>query len=377
MRCAHDNGASTRRLQYLVDGFFVDNYTRSIDLVLITRNVFSFDNLFSSPLPFPITPVPVISSLPVASLAVAPSSQQATFHHHHQPSNEQLFTATKATLSLQPGGSMDATFLIQPVNVEYYDLNVTNNVIRLVLELLFVAGVVWNVVEEVKEMMWIWKVQRRSFWHYWRQGWNWVDWLSISVQILCICMWISMAVLSGQSFNMQARYNIYYTLDEYPRYWALPNPPSGYLAAVAAADKLGSIINTSSAYFALQGMNVFIMVLRVLKLMDFQPHMGIITRSIRVALPSILHFFLLSLAVFLAYATYAYLVFGMTMAQVSRTCVCGGRMRGALCGRLVRALPSILHFFLLALAVFLAYATYAYLVFGMTMAQVRAYVCCV
>ncbi|CAI5528111.1 unnamed protein product [Closterium sp. Naga37s-1] len=325
-----DNGAATRRLQYLVDGFFVDNYTRSIDVVLITRNA-----------------------------------------------NEQLFTATKATLSLQPGGSMDATFLIQPVNVEYYDLNVTNNVIRLVLELLFVAGVVWNVVEEVKEMMWIWKVQRRSFWHYWRQGWNWVDWLSISVQILCICMWISMAVLSGQSFNMQARYNIYYTLDEYPRYWALPNPPSGYLAAVAAADKLGSIINTSSAYFALQGMNVFIMVLRVLKLMDFQPHMGIITRSIRVALPSILHFFLLSLAVFLAYATYAYLVFGMTMAQVSRTCVCGGRMRGALCGRLVRALPSILHFFLLALAVFLAYATYAYLVFGMTMAQVRAYVCCV
>ncbi|CAI5467894.1 unnamed protein product, partial [Closterium sp. Yama58-4] len=265
-----DNGAATRRLQYLVDGFFLDNYTRSIDVVLITRNA-----------------------------------------------NEQLFTATKATLSLQPGGSMDATFQIQPVNVEYYDLNVTINVIRLVLELLFVAGVVWNVVEEVKEMMWIWKVRGRSFWHYWRQGWNWVDWLSISVQILCICMWISMAVLSGQSFNMQARYNIYYTLDEYPRYWALPNPPSGYLAAVAAADKLGSIINTSSAYFALQGMNVFIMVLRVLKLMDFQPHMGIITRSIRVALPSILHFFLLALAVFLAYATYAYLVFGMTMAQFS------------------------------------------------------------
>ncbi|CAI7833065.1 unnamed protein product, partial [Closterium sp. NIES-54] len=265
-----DNGGATRRLQYLVDGFFVDNYTRSIDVVLITRNA-----------------------------------------------NEQLFTATKATLSLQPGGSMDATFQIQPVNVEYYDLNETSNVIRLVLELLFVAGVVWNVLEEVKEMMWIWKVQRRSFWHYWRQGWNWVDWLSISVQILCICMWISMAVLSGQSFNIQARYNIYYTLDEYPRYWALPNPPSGYLAAVSAADKLGNIINTCSVYFALQGMNVFIMVLRVLKLMDFQPHMGIITRSIRVALPSILHFFLLALAIFLAYATYAYLVFGMTMAQFS------------------------------------------------------------
>ncbi|CAI5510178.1 unnamed protein product [Closterium sp. Naga37s-1] len=33
-----DNGAATRRLQYLVDGFFVDNYTRSIDVVLITRN---------------------------------------------------------------------------------------------------------------------------------------------------------------------------------------------------------------------------------------------------------------------------------------------------------------------------------------------------
>ncbi|CAI5978901.1 unnamed protein product, partial [Closterium sp. NIES-64] len=60
---------------------------------------------------------------------------------------------------------------------------------------------------------------------------------------------------------------------------------------------------------------VFIMVLRLLKLMDFQPNMGIMTRSLRVAMPSLLHFFILFFVVFVAYATYGYLVFGMTLVQ--------------------------------------------------------------
>ncbi|CAI5483594.1 unnamed protein product [Closterium sp. Yama58-4] len=265
-----DNAGATRRLQYLVDGFFIDNYTRTIHVGLITRNA-----------------------------------------------NEHLFTATKATLTVQSGGSMEGVFQVQPVNVEYYNMNDSTNVARLVVELLFVAAVAWSIVEEVKEMLWTWKVQRRSFWHYASKGWTWVDWLSIALQITCIAIWISVAVMRAQGFSIQPHYDIYYTLDDNPRYWSLPNPPVGYQSAMSAVDTLGFITNLCAVYFALQGINVFIIVLRLLKLMDFQPNMGVITRSLRVALPSLLHFFILFFVVFVAYATYGYLVFGMTLVQFS------------------------------------------------------------
>ncbi|CAI5987918.1 unnamed protein product, partial [Closterium sp. NIES-65] len=308
-----DNAGATRRLQYLVDGFFIDNYTRTIHVGLITRNA-----------------------------------------------NEHLFTATKATLTVQSGGSMEASFQVQPVNVEYYNMNESSNVLRLVVELLFVAAVAWSIVEEVKEMLWTWKVQRRSFWHYTSKGWNWVDWLSIALQITAIAIWISVAVTRAQGFTIQPHYDIYYTLGDNPRYWSLPNPPVGYQAAMSAVDTLGFVTNLCAVYFALQGIktllsvaritaraqkasppphvsyrwsclpclapwcmppsdptSVFIMVLRLLKLMDFQPNMGIMTRSLRVAMPSLLHFFILFFVVFVAYATYGYLVFGMTLVQFS------------------------------------------------------------
>ncbi|CAI5491725.1 unnamed protein product [Closterium sp. Naga37s-1] len=265
-----DNAGATRRLQYLVDGFFIDNYTRTINVGLITRNA-----------------------------------------------NEHLFTATKATLTVQSGGSMEASFQVQPVNVEYYNMNESSNVVRLVVELLFVAAVAWSIVEEVKEMLWTWQVQRRSFWHYASKGWNWVDWLSIALQITAIAIWISVAVTRAQGFTIQPHYHIYYTLDDNPRYWSLPNPPVGYQAAMSAVDTLGFVTNLCAVYFALQGINVFVMVLRLLKLMDFQPNMGLMTRTLRVAMPSLLHFFILFFLVFVAYATYGYLVFGMTLEQFS------------------------------------------------------------
>eukprot|EP00897_Mesotaenium_endlicherianum_P002937 jgi/Mesen1/2671/ME000167S01821 len=49
--------------------------------------------------------------------------------------------------------------------------------------------------------------------------------------------------------------------------------------------------------------------------MDFQPRMGIITRTLSAASPELLHFFILWLIVFVGYATFGHLVFGRTIDQ--------------------------------------------------------------
>lgn len=51
--------------------------------------------------------------------------------------------------------------------------------------------------------------------------------------------------------------------------------------------------------------------------MDFQPRLGVITRSLRLALPDLLHFALVAGAVFLGHAMMAFLIFGSAVPEFS------------------------------------------------------------
>ncbi|CAI5990886.1 unnamed protein product [Closterium sp. NIES-64] len=214
------NEAATRRLHYLVDGSYIDNGTRSIDVNFITFN-----------------------------------GETLTF----------VLTTVRCTMN--EGGSMAVTFKSQPAAMAMYDAS-AENIARLVLEIIYLVGLLWNVV---------------------------VLWRYVS------------------TFDMQPRYNIYYSLFEAPRYWAVPNPPTGFIRATQVFADLRNIINLRAVYFALQGINVFFMMIRLLKVMDFQPYLGVITRSLGLATPSLMHFFLLSFTVFFCFSMYGYLVFGGTM----------------------------------------------------------------
>ena len=52
------------------------------------------------------------------------------------------------------------------------------------------------------------------------------------------------------------------------------------------------------------------MMFRTLKLMDFQPYLGVITRSLSTAALSLVHFFLLAFLIFLIFAMFGFVVFG-------------------------------------------------------------------
>ncbi|CAI5983995.1 unnamed protein product, partial [Closterium sp. NIES-65] len=262
-----DNEAATRRLQYLVDGSYIDNGTRSIDVSFITFN------------------------------------------------GETLtFVLTTVTCTLDAGGSMAVSFKSQPAAMAMYDAS-AGNIARLVLEMVYLVGLLWNVCGELQEM-----ADRAatdgSVLSYFGCFWNWIDMLSIALQVTAVVIWVVLWRYV-EAFDMQPRYDIYYTLLEMPRYWAVPNPPTGFISATQAFADLRNIINLRAVYFALQGINVFFMMIRLLKVMDFQPYLGVITRSLALATPSLLHFFLLSFTVFFCFSMYGYLVFGGTLELFS------------------------------------------------------------
>ncbi|CAI5983990.1 unnamed protein product [Closterium sp. NIES-65] len=265
-----DYEAAMRRLLYLVDGGYIDNGTRTVDVSFITYN--------GSSLYF---------SAPSASLYVS-----CVHHLHTTLTGETLtFVLTTVRCTLNAGGSMAVTFRSQPAAMAMYDAS-ADNIARLVLEVVYLVGLLWNVCGELQEM---------------------ADRAAVDVLSLALLLWASMEL----AFDMQPRYDIYYTLLEMPRYWAVPNPPTGFISATQAFAELRNIINLRGIYFALQGINLFFMMIRLLKVMDFQPYLGVITRSLALATPSLLHFFLLSFAVFFCFSMYGYLVFGGALEMFS------------------------------------------------------------
>ena len=63
-------------------------------------------------------------------------------------------------------------------------------------------------------------------------------------------------------------------------------------------------------YYALNGLNILLLIGRVLKLMDFQPRLGVVTRSLALAGPDLIHFCLVCGMVFVGYAMMGHLILG-------------------------------------------------------------------
>lgn len=81
--------------------------------------------------------------------------------------------------------------------------------------------------------------------------------------------------------------------------------------------ELDRLVELLAWYYALNGINILLLILRLLKLMDFQPRLGVVTRSLALAGPDLLHFCLVCGMVFVGYAMMAHLIFGNSVAGFS------------------------------------------------------------
>ncbi|CAI7792463.1 unnamed protein product [Closterium sp. NIES-53] len=159
------------------------------------------------------------------------------------------FVLTTVMCTVNGGGSMDVSFKSQPAAMAMYDAS-ADNIARLVLEIVYLVGLLWNVCGELQEMA-DRAATHGSVLSYFEQAWNWVDMLSLSLQAIAVVLWVVLWRYVS-TFDMQPHYNIYYSLFEMPRYWAVPNPPTGFISATQAFADLHNIINLRAVYFALQ-----------------------------------------------------------------------------------------------------------------------------
>eukprot|EP00892_Ulva_mutabilis_P001573 jgi/Ulvmu1/11416/UM075_0078.1 len=138
----------------------------------------------------------------------------------------------------------------------------------------------------------------------------------LSTALLCttLAIWWTFARRAAD-FRVAPRYNVYedMTADVFPM--KLAGGGAGMVAAARAFERVDEEVVLLAWYYALNGVHVLVLVVRLLHLMHFQPRLGVVTRSLVVAMPDLFNFLLVGGVVFMGYAMMGHLIFGTVITQ--------------------------------------------------------------
>jgi len=262
-----------RVVGYLEDGFYLDKYTKELTAELLTYN-----------------------------------------------SMGRYFTYTKITFKFSEGGNIIVRYsidLAKPQPYWYGDAKgEQEHYGRIIAESMFcllVLATAWGEFMELVSVMW----KTGSAKQYFASSWNYIDLVSIGLHISCIALWIAQLV-ALREFDTEARYDIYKDITQDARMLELKDGGTHIETFVSGVvDSFDAIIQIQGAYATMNGINIFLCLLRFLKYCDFQPRMGVVTRTLSLAFQDLAHFIALLLIILFLYATMGTIVFGSKIEQFS------------------------------------------------------------
>ena len=248
-------------LKYVKDGFFIDDDTRTMAVSTVTYN---------------------------AGLGV--------FSYFH------------CDFEFSPGGSIVVSSQVQTLSVENYKGDHLDN-FRVACEVLFLGITLYHVVLECHEM-WACFQTTRSVSGYFQSAWNYIDVLSIALQIVCISLWVHLNFDLADSFSVKSRYKVYADLKAEARFLRLSDDGAGLRAVASKFAEVAAMSDVLITYNTLFGLNLVLLLSIFFKNVDFQPRLGVVTRTLFIALTDLSHFFVVLSVVFVAYSAIGYILFG-------------------------------------------------------------------
>mmetsp|Transcript_10574 Transcript_10574/g.42685 ORF Transcript_10574/g.42685 Transcript_10574/m.42685 type:complete len:2274 (-) Transcript_10574:246-7067(-) len=262
-------------VSYLEDGFYLDKYTKELTAELLTYN-----------------------------------------------SMGRYFAYTKITFKFSEGGNIIVRYSIDLAKPQPYwyapgdAQGEQEHYGRIIAESVFcllVLATAWGELMEVVSIVW----KTGSAKQYFSSAWNYIDLVSIALHITCVALWIAQLV-ALREFDTEARYDAYKDITQDARMLELKDGGSHLENFVTnVVDSFDAIIQIQGAYATMNGINIFLCLLRFLKYCDFQPRMGVVTRTLSLAFQDLAHFIALLLIILFLYATMGTIVFGSKIEQFS------------------------------------------------------------
>ena len=259
---------TNRMLTYIKDGFFIDDATRDLKVSTVTYN-----------------------------------------------SGLGLFSYFTIMFEFNAGGSILIDSQIQTISVENYRGNFVDN-FRAACEVFFVVVTAYALSVEFYEMYDFMKTTG-SVKGYFRDVWNYIDFASIVISVLSIILWVNLNFNMANSFTVAERYTVYQNLEAPARALYLADGGAGLRTVATKFSEVSAMSDTYVAYTTMFGINMVLMLFIFLKVVDFQPRLGVVTHTLAVAFQDLAHFFVILSVVFLVYAALGHVILGGQMEVFS------------------------------------------------------------
>lgn len=177
-------------------------------------------------------------------------------------------------------------------------------VFQLILEILLTFVVAMMALHQIR-MMLAAQLHEGSILAYHTGGLDTLALLSTALLTSCLFLWWTF-VFSCSNFTMDLAYDVYKDLDADPFPTATADNDAGLKRAVETFERVDQYIVLLSWYFALNGIAILMHITRLLHLMHFHPRLGVVTRSLVVAMPDLFNFLLVAGVVFTGSGSLAY-----------------------------------------------------------------------
>lgn len=182
---------------------------------------------------------------------------------------------------------------------------------RFALEVIVLAALAFNIFLELSDMYEAMK--KMKFSQYLSFYGNWFDWAHFVLMIFSWVLWFDHHKLT-RKFVMSPSYPVISDVGAPSRFFST-NSTSEF-EFLMFKEQIFDASNRLAFYRSVAGAVVVCFVFRFLKTMDFQPRVGLVTRTISTALPDLCHFVCLFIIVFLGYAICGNLLFGHSFERM-------------------------------------------------------------
>ncbi len=205
------------------------------------------------------------------------------------------------------GGKIEVKYENTTIKVQYYEN--WQDLIRFVMEIALAVGAVYSVYDEFVDFIMTRKKNDGNWRAYFESVWNYIDVASITIHLGVTIMWITFSRIGCPRFDPSIHYKIYKNIDASAFQTRLFDNHEFSSLGNMFTD-MYALVTFLQSYMAVSGINIILLMLRILKLMDFQPRLGVITHTLGLAAPDLIHFFTIFMMVFTGFAFIGHVIFG-------------------------------------------------------------------
>jgi hypothetical protein len=233
-----------------------------------------------------------------------------------------LFGFIRVVFKFDMSGHLLVSGSTDVLPAELYSTDPTD-VFRLCLELMFVLVVMSDILHELKQMQVLYERNRhgdlsirQAVLGYFGYFTNWVDCMNLGLSVSNILTVIKIGT-TLYNYRPRHRYQVYANVnDAEARFLKLssPNELPQMLAAFATAE---DIAQSFQDMHQLATVSIMCVLIRMLGSLDFQPRLGLVTRTLKKALVDLAHWGVVFLLVLIPFACLAWVNFGSDMKDFS------------------------------------------------------------